>query len=110
MLTRDHLRIGDMAAGTLLVFERADARLPAPASQSQTTRLDTAGAEVVAELIERWPTLAPAARVRLARQALTRYGGDASEPAAAGGPGGGADAVWRARLERLLQPPGGATA
>jgi uncharacterized RDD family membrane protein YckC len=98
VLTRDHLRIGDMAAGTLLVFERAEARLPASAGTGGqgTGRLDAAGAEIVAELLERWSTLNPEARLRLARQVLERYGG--GEPAEAGGD---PDAAWRAQLERL---------
>lgn len=98
VLTRDHLRIGDMAAGTLLVFERAEARLPASAGSGGrgTGRLDAAGAEIVAELLERWSTLNPEARLRLARQVLERYGG--GEPAEAGGD---PDAAWRAQLERL---------
>src|SRR5207237_1086430 len=81
-LTRDHLRIGDMAAGTLLVFERAEARLPgsAAAAARGAGHLDAAGAEIVAELLERWSTLTPEARQRLARQVLERYGG--GEPAA----------------------------
>jgi uncharacterized RDD family membrane protein YckC len=107
ILTREHLRIGDMAAGTLLVFEHADARLPAPAGNvARASRLDAAGAEVVAELIERWPTLAPEARARLARQALTRYGGDVSEPGDPGAGSADADAAWRERLERLVHPSG----
>jgi uncharacterized RDD family membrane protein YckC len=98
VLTRDHLRIGDMAAGTLLVFERAEARLPGSAGTGGqgTGRLDAAGAEIVAELLERWSTLNPEARLRLARKVLERYGGN--EPVEAGGD---PDAAWRAQLERL---------
>ena len=99
LLTRDNLRIGDMAAGTLLVFEHADARLPTPASDAhRVSRLDAAGAEIVAELLERWPALQPEARVRLARQVLTRYGADPAES------GNHDDAAWRTRLERLARP------
>ncbi|HUE47983.1 MAG TPA: RDD family protein [Steroidobacteraceae bacterium] len=98
VLTREHLRIGDMAAGTLLVFEQADARLPAPAAAAQRgSQLDAAGAEIVAELLERWPALQPEARVRLARQVLTRYAGELGEP-------GDDDRAWRTRLERLAHP------
>ncbi len=104
VLTRDHLRIGDMAAGTLLVFERAEARLPASASGVPGAgRLDAAGAEIVAELLERWTTLSADARVRLARQVLERYGG--GEP---GESGGDPDAAWRTQLERLAQRRRGA--
>jgi uncharacterized RDD family membrane protein YckC len=97
VLTREHLRIGDMAAGTLLVFEQADARLPTPAEAQRASGLDAAGAEIVAELLERWPALQPEARVRLARQVLTRYGGELGEP-------GDDDDAWRTRLERLARP------
>src|SRR5256885_9665046 len=38
VLTRDNLRIGDMAAGTLLVFEQAEARLPPPAGDAHRAR------------------------------------------------------------------------
>src|ERR1700731_2811457 len=49
VLTRDHLRIGDMAAGTLLVFEHAEARLPTPAGDAtQVSRLHPAGARIAA--------------------------------------------------------------
>ena len=99
VLTRDNLRIGDMAAGTLLVFEHTDARLPTRASDAhRVSRLDAAGAEIVAELLERWPALQPDARVRLARQVLTRYGADPGES------GNDDDAAWRTRLERLARP------
>jgi hypothetical protein len=81
------------------VFERAGARLPASAGGAPGTgRLDAAGAEIVAELLERWASLSADARVRLARQVLERYGG--GEP---GEPRGEADATWRARLERLAE-------
>src|SRR2546430_15910805 len=44
VLTRDNLRIGDMAAGTLLVFEQAEARLPTPAGDAHRAgRPDPAG-------------------------------------------------------------------
>ena len=104
VLTRDNLRIGDMAAGTLLVFEHADARLPTRAGEAHRAgRLDATGAEIVAELLERWPALAPEARVRLARQVLTRYGGE-SEESAESGESGDDDDAWRTRLERLARP------
>src|SRR5436189_3718852 len=94
VLSRDNLRIGDMAAGTLLVFEQAEARLPTPAGDAHRAgRLDAAGAEIVAELLERWSALQPEARVRLARQVLARYGSESGES-------GDDEAAWRTRLER----------
>lgn len=100
MLTRDNLRIGDMAGGTVLVFEQGDARLPTSAGDPRrATRLDAVGAEIVTELLERWEALAPAARLRLAQQLLARYDDAAAAPGAAD-----TDAQWRARLELLLHP------
>jgi uncharacterized RDD family membrane protein YckC len=96
--TREHVRIGDMAAGTLLVYESASTRLPAPVSMADAAgRLDARGAELIAELLERWVTLEPPARVRLARQLLARYGAQA-------GGAGADDAALHAQLVRLAAP------
>src|SRR5207249_12293328 len=44
-------------------------RLPTRAGEAHRAgRLDATGAEIVAELLERWPALAPEARVRLDRK------------------------------------------
>jgi uncharacterized RDD family membrane protein YckC len=99
VLTRDSLRCGDMAAGTLLVYERsaADAELLRNTAERVGT-LDTPGAEIAADLLQRWTSLVPEARIRLARQLLQRYLGtdaDLSE---------GDDLEWRSRLERLARP------
>jgi uncharacterized RDD family membrane protein YckC len=96
IFTRDNVRCGDMAAGTLLVYERsgADGLLPESAAARIGT-LDAAGAEIVADLLQRWVTLMPEARVRLARQVLVRYLGAAADLSA------GDELQWRARLERL---------
>jgi uncharacterized RDD family membrane protein YckC len=99
VVTRDGLRCGDMAAGTVLVYERAvsDAELLQNAAQ-RLGRLDTTGAEIAAELLQRWESLVPEARVRLARALLQRYlGADADLSPAE-------DLQWRSRLERLARP------
>lgn len=99
VLTRDSVRCGDMAAGTLLVYERsaADTDLLQDAA-GRVGKLDPAGAEIVADLLQRWNSLVPEARIRLARQLLVRYLGpeaDLSE---------GDDLEWRSRLERMARP------
>lgn len=94
-VTRDHVRIGDMAAGTLLVFERSADTLPAAASLAPSARLDAQGAELLAELLQRWPTLLPQPRRALARQILARYG------AADAASEGAADATLQAQLRQL---------
>ena len=82
LVTRDHVRIGDMAAGTLLAYERSDFVLaPKP------------GLEAVHELLLRWETLDVEVRQRLAATLLSRHGRSDPEH----------DAELRAQLERLLQ-------
>jgi hypothetical protein len=99
MFSQESLRIGDMAAGTVLVYERAvrDEPLPQAAAQRLGT-LDPAGAEIAADLLARWPGLQPQARIHLARRLLLRYLGEQAELA------DGDELQWRARLERLARP------
>jgi len=99
MFSQESLRVGDMAAGTVLVYER-DARdegIPQAAAQRMGA-LDSEGAEIAADLLGRWPSLEPQARVRLARQLLQRYLGDKADLTDAD------ELQWRARLERLARP------
>jgi uncharacterized RDD family membrane protein YckC len=99
VLTRESLRCGDMAAGTLMVYEHpvADTELLQSAAQ-RLGKLDTTGAEIVADLLARWTSLVPEARIRLARQLLQRYlGADADLTEAD-------ELQWRSRLERLARP------
>jgi uncharacterized RDD family membrane protein YckC len=99
MLTRDHVRIGDLAAGTLLVYDRTSAPL-FPGSRAGA--LDAASAEVANELLQRWDTLDAGARHRLAERMLAHYAGRSDE-AASPAPG---DADLRARLQQLAQGTG----
>jgi uncharacterized RDD family membrane protein YckC len=83
MLTRDRVRIGDLAAGTLLVYEARDARLLAHVSEAAFGRpLGPAEIEVMNDLLRRWDELAPEARERLARTLLARSGTPADANAA----------------------------
>jgi uncharacterized RDD family membrane protein YckC len=122
LATRDHVRIGDMAAGTLLVYERPDIALPEPPATNSSGEhtLSRSDAEIITELLLRWPHLDSMARQRLAISALSRHGLetaalprdglDAAAPsqhrADAGAPAP-TDAWLRAQLERLLRgkPP-----
>jgi uncharacterized RDD family membrane protein YckC len=99
VLTRDSLRCGDMAAGTLLVYERpvADTALLQDAAR-RLGKLDTAGAEIAADLLQRWNSLVPEARIRLARALLQRYLGADADLSEAD------ELQWRSRLERLARP------
>jgi uncharacterized RDD family membrane protein YckC len=99
VLTRESLRCGDMAAGTLVVYEHSPTGTELLQNAAQRVgKLDTAGAEIAADLLERWTSLVPEARIRLARRLLERYLGaeaDLSE---------GDELEWRSRLERLARP------
>jgi uncharacterized RDD family membrane protein YckC len=92
MLTRNHVRIGDLAAGTLLVYARSEANLPAYPAQPPGSTLDAVSTEIVAELLQRWPTLDTEARHRIARTLLPTPEGAAVDD----------DSMLRARLERLV--------
>ena len=93
-VTREHLRIGDMAAGTLLVYERGGTALAELGGHGE---LDAAGTEIVHELLARWAQLEPEARVRLAQRVLARYAPETGDGNAATADG----EVLRGRLERL---------
>src|SRR5690606_27076516 len=83
MLTRPSVRIGDIAAGTLLVYDDdRDAALD-DAPMRGVARLGIERASLAAELAARWQDLRPDIRVALARRLLATLGaatGDASEP------------------------------
>lgn len=71
MVTRNHVRIGDLAAGTLLVYVHNDTTLVHYCDERPAgTQLDATTAEVVSELLQRWATLDGAARRRIAQAIL----------------------------------------
>nr|WP_298728833.1 RDD family protein [uncultured Steroidobacter sp.] len=72
MFTAQHVRIGDIAAGTLLILDSKEhdtsfARLT-PANRS----LDPRAADLIHEVLERWTELDEKTRGELARSLLTR--------------------------------------
>jgi uncharacterized RDD family membrane protein YckC len=74
MFTRDRVRVGDLAAGTVLVLENAKAArvleiMPGLATHSG---LDPRLVELIQDLLDRWPSLSAERRVALARALLTR--------------------------------------
>lgn len=99
VLTREGLRCGDMAAGTLVVYGRSatDPALLQDAAQ-RLGKLDSTGAEIAADLLQRWMSLVPEARIRLARALLERYLGATADLSDAD------ELEWRSRLERLARP------
>lgn len=76
LFNKQHLRIGDMAAGTVLVYEeRADKkRLNLIMSATGAHRLSPQQRELVAELLVRWRELEKDIRIRLARELLQKLG------------------------------------
>ncbi len=88
MLTRNSVRIGDLAAGTLLVYTHNDTALVHYPGDRHVRQLDTDTAEVVAELLHRWDFLDKEARRRIA---LTIVAGSATDD----------DSTLRARLQAL---------
>jgi uncharacterized RDD family membrane protein YckC len=91
-VTRNNVRIGDLAAGTLLVYTRADAVLVEFAGKPEdASRLDATSAEIVGELLQRWDKLDGDARRRLAHAVLAATGPVMQD----------ADSDLRAKLERV---------
>lgn len=98
LVTRDHVRVGDLAAGTLMIYENRHAlaarSLPVSAGDR---RLDIGTLELLSELLDRWNTLEADARARLARSLIERVTGLAPEPSAT-------ETALREQLARLASP------
>ncbi|HEX3846655.1 MAG TPA: RDD family protein [Steroidobacteraceae bacterium] len=73
-ITENRVRIGDIAAGTILIVVDADAResLARVHALASASRLPLEAFELVEQLIERWPTLEEQQRARIARTLLAR--------------------------------------
>jgi hypothetical protein len=85
LVSAQRVRIGDMAAGTVLVLDPAQpgkASAHAP-SLSAHGELDGALLQLISELLERWPSLSPGHRDALARSLLARADGNTSSEALA---------------------------
>lgn len=95
LLTKQSVRVGDIAAGTLLIYDDASAGSfdDAPSSRG-IERLGLERAELVRDLLMRWPDVRPSMRAALAHRVLA--------PVEAV-PEGLDDAALRARLEQLLK-------
>jgi uncharacterized RDD family membrane protein YckC len=94
LVTKHAVRIGDIAAGTVLVYDEAQSRqlldeLGSPAVQ----RLGLEQALLTRDLLSRWPELSSAARARLARQLLAKHAVDI---------GSSTDAELEVKLKELL--------
>ena len=93
LLTKHAVRIGDIAAGTVLVYDERERRDPlADLAAQPVERLGLQEAELVRELLDRWPELGAHQRAELARRLIRKL-----DPAASVGYGD-----LRAHLEKLL--------
>ena len=100
LFNKQHLRIGDMAAGTVLVYEDEanKKRLSLIMEQTGTHSLSTQQRELIAELLERWQELESTKRRQLAQDLLQKFGQVVPQV-------GGAklDQALQASLQRLLK-------
>jgi uncharacterized RDD family membrane protein YckC len=76
IFTRNHVRIGDIAAGTVLVYEKNTGKqsLSDVAQQSLNSSLSADNYDLLLELLERWQQLEKAQRMHLGQQFLDRIG------------------------------------
>jgi len=74
VMTARNQRIGDLAAGTLLVYDDSSKAetLDSLPGAGIASGISTADAELVQDLLDRWETLDPAQRVALAQRLLDR--------------------------------------
>ena len=94
ILTKHSLRIGDIAAGTILVYDEAQGKnLLSELSAYAVERIGLEQAQIVRDLLHRWNELNPEIRATLAGQLLDKF--DATSPS-------DTDADLRLRLEQLL--------
>lgn len=80
LVSAQHVRVGDLAAGTLLVYDRE--RKPGAAAETFVTSnagVDPRAAELIDELLGRWWELEPGARMALGRKVLQRVDPNAAE-------------------------------
>lgn len=97
LFTGRQVRIGDLAAGTVLVID--DSRVKSESLDRIGTLVQRASVEprvatLIQDLLDRWPELEPVRRVELARSLLLKFGG--SDPATL------TEAQLRMQLQRLI--------
>ena len=98
--TRHHVRIGDMAAGTLLIVDGSEAEksLDRLESAARASALPLETLELVDQLLERWDSLESSHRSGIARALLKRVSADVEDIDNLG------SEQLRSRLKALLEP------
>ncbi|HNP35229.1 MAG TPA: RDD family protein [Woeseiaceae bacterium] len=77
LVTENNLRFGDLAAGTLLIYDAADEKLALKEVEAMHgARIGLQEAELVQELTARWDSLDSETRLDLGRKLLKRLEGD----------------------------------
>lgn len=101
MATRNSVRIGDIAAGTLLIYEDKVKKdlLHNLNNINSTSNVDARQWEVVNELLERWTSLNQEKRIQLATQMLKNLGEAVPQDAS----GSKLDHQLRSQLQRVLK-------
>lgn len=100
LITRHHVRIGDMAAGTLLVIDGSEAEksLDRLESAARASSLPLETLELVDQLLERWDSLEAGHRASIGRALLKRIASAREDIE------GLSDDQVRVRLTAVLQP------
>jgi len=106
-VSANRVRIGDIAAGTLLVVEDggAEKSLARVSALAGDSRLSLDGLELVDQLLERWESLESTKRTAIAVDLLARLEPPRPAPGSGATPAGGAadEARLRTRLRELLR-------
>jgi uncharacterized RDD family membrane protein YckC len=76
IFTKNQVRIGDIAAGTVLVYDKKGGKqsLSDVARQSLESRLSAEDYDLLLELLDRWPQLEKHQRIHLSQQFLSKIG------------------------------------
>ncbi|VAW52386.1 hypothetical protein MNBD_GAMMA06-771 [hydrothermal vent metagenome] len=77
LFTKKHIRIGDIAAGTILVYEnKADTTITDVVKQTLNATIPAGDYELLLEIINRWEQLLPEKRLQLGHQLLSKISDD----------------------------------
>jgi len=74
VVTKQSVRLGDLAAGTLLVYDKSEPKLEGIDDYAGDTKLTAKQIEIVQDLLDRWQTLTADRRNLLGHQLLEKLG------------------------------------
>jgi uncharacterized RDD family membrane protein YckC len=78
MISKNHVRIGDIAAGTVLIYDKeaGKQKLSDVAQQSLDSNLSAGDFDLLLEILERWQQLGKEQQIQLGHQFLSKIGDD----------------------------------